>query len=107
VEAEAKCEEQEAENNDIDECMQASTHPGDSNEVDTSICEPQAHDDPIEGRVRINRREPNWILDYESCEGLSDEDTLNVMMTVTDTNPMSFEKAARSKKWRNAMMKEM
>ena len=87
--------------------MQAATHPGDSNRVDTSIGEPQAHDNPIEGRVRRNRREPNWMLDYESGEGLSDEDTLNVMMTVIDTDPLSFEEAARSKKWRNAMMKEM
>lgn len=107
LDVEAETEEEAAENNDIDHTMQAATHPGDSNRVDTSIDEPQAHDNPIEGRVRRNRREPNWMLDYESGEGLSDEDTLNVMMTVTDTDPLSFEAAARSKKWRNAMMKEM
>ncbi|RDX99787.1 Copia protein, partial [Mucuna pruriens] len=39
-------------------------------------------------------------------EGLSDDDGLNVMM-VTKDDPSSFEEAIKSKKWRDAMMKEM
>ncbi|KAJ1384738.1 Retrovirus-related Pol polyprotein from transposon TNT 1-94, partial [Sesbania bispinosa] len=38
------------------------------------------HEIPVEGRVRRNRREPIWMTDYESGEGLSDEDGLNAMM---------------------------
>jgi len=60
----------------------------------------------VEGWVRRNRREPVWMKDYERGEGLSDDNGLNVMM-VTEDDPISFEEAIKSEKWRNAMMKEM
>ena len=46
------------------------------------------------------------VKDYERGEGLSDDNGLNVMM-VTEDDPISFEEAIKSEKWRNAMMKEM
>ena len=46
------------------------------------------------------------MKDYERGEGLSDDNGLNVMM-VTEDDPISFEEAIKSEKWRNAMMKEM
>jgi len=47
-----------------------------------------------------------WMKDYERGEDLSDDNGLNVMMA-TEENPISFEEAVKSEKWRNAMMKEM
>ena len=61
---------------------------------------------PVEGRVRRKRTEPIWMKDYEKGEDFSDDNGLNVMM-VTEDDPVSFEEAVKSEKWRNAMLKEM
>lgn len=57
--------------------------------------------------VKRNRREPVWMADYEAGDGLSDEDGLNAMIMVIEDDPLSFEEAVNSKKWRDAMMAEI
>ena len=64
------------------------------------------YETPVEGRGKRSRTKPVWMKDYERGEGLSDDNGLNVMM-VTEDDPISFEEAVKSEKWRNAMMKEM
>ena len=77
--------------------------------VDISIginAPPNNYVTSVERRVRRNRRELVWMINYEKGEGLSDDADLNVMM-VTGDDPISFEEAIKSQKWRDAMMKEM
>ncbi|KAK9907798.1 hypothetical protein M0R45_000739 [Rubus argutus] len=54
-----------------------------------------------EGRVR---RQPLWMEDYVSGEGLSDqeEDVNNCIMFAT-ADPITFQEAVKSAKWREAM----
>ena len=46
------------------------------------------------------------MTDYEEGEGLSDDDNTNAML-VTEDDPVTFEEAVKSKKWRDAMVKKM
>jgi len=90
---------QETAEENVVECYAGTdTYPNDSHIINYNI--------PVEGRVRRNRTEPVWMKDYERGEDLSDDNGLNVMMA-TKENPISFEEAVKSEKWRNAMMKEM
>lgn len=56
--------------------------------------EPSSDDNElVEGRGMRVRREPIWMADYETREGLSDDENLNAMMTVTENDPTTFEEA--------------
>lgn len=57
-----------------------------------------------EGRVR---QPPIWMRDYVSGEGLSEEENEINMAVVTSTDPMHFEEAVKSSKWRMAMDSEI
>ena len=46
------------------------------------------------------------MVDYETGEGLFEDENLNAMM-VTENDPVSFEEAIKSKKWREAMSAEI
>ena len=74
----------------------------------TSSPSNESHDEnssgPVEGRVR---RVPSWMQDYETGEGLSEEEDLNAMMIHTEADPITFEEAVKSKKWRDAMNAEI
>ena len=74
----------------------------------TSSPSNKSHDEnssgPVEGRVR---RVPSWMQDYETGEGLSEEEDLNAMMIHTEADPITFEEAVKSKKWRDAMNAEI
>nr|KYP74877.1 Retrovirus-related Pol polyprotein from transposon TNT 1-94 [Cajanus cajan] len=61
---------------------------------------------PTKGRARRHRREPVWMTDYEKGEGLSYINNTSAML-VTETDPVTVEEAVKSKKWRDAMVKEM
>ncbi|KAL8096471.1 hypothetical protein AgCh_037437 [Apium graveolens] len=53
---------------------------------------------------RRNRRTPVWMQDYESGEGLSDEENLqNVALFIDNEDPINYEDAASSDKWRKAI----
>lgn len=56
-----------------------------------------------EGR---HRRRPGWMDDYESGEGLSQEDEANMVLFAT-ADPVHFEEAVKSQKWRVAMNDEI
>lgn len=56
---------------------------------------------PIQGR---NRRQPVWMNDYMTGAGLSDgEEVHNLVMFTSADDPVSFEEAVKSSKWREAM----
>ena len=58
---------------------------------------------PVQGRVR---RIPAYLQDYVSGEGLSDldlDEEINLMLFTASNNPISFEEAAKSPKWREVM----
>jgi hypothetical protein len=59
-----------------------------------------------EGRVR---RPPIWMQDYESGEGISEEEeeTQNLAMLTITSDPTTFEEAVKSEKWRIAMNNEI
>lgn len=59
---------------------------------------------PNEGRTR---RRPVWMEDYESGEGLSGEEDVANMVLFTSADPVYFEDAVKSEKWRAAMDSEM
>lgn len=55
-----------------------------------------------------NRRQPVWMRDYETDEGLSDEEEVhNLVMFTSAEDPVTFEEAAKSSKWREAMDMEI
>jgi hypothetical protein len=47
------------------------------------------------------------MQDYETGENLSEEEDLNAMIILTEDDPSIFEEAVKSKKWRDAMNKEI
>lgn len=47
------------------------------------------------------------MLDYETGEGLSEEENLNVMLMMTERDLVSFEEAMMSKNWRKTMKKKI
>ncbi|PRQ17740.1 putative RNA-directed DNA polymerase [Rosa chinensis] len=58
-----------------------------------------------EGRTRM---QPVWMQDYVSGEGLSEEEeTNNVVMFTSVTDPATFEEAFKSAKWKAAMDQEI
>lgn len=67
-----------------------------STSSDSSIEAASVH---VERRIR---RAPNYLQDYESGEGLS-EDEDNFAMFTSHDDPSSFEEAERDEKWRKAM----
>lgn len=73
-----------------------SNSPGNSS---TSPRNEQSSDDNelVERRGMRGRREPTWMTDYETGEGLSDDENLNAMMMVTENDPTTFEEAVKCK----------
>ena len=60
---------------------------------------------PAQGR---NRREPSWMQDYVSGEGLLEEDDIeNFVMFTALEDPACFKDAFKSLKWREAMKLEI
>ncbi|KAI5336037.1 hypothetical protein L3X38_026171 [Prunus dulcis] len=63
---------------------------------------------PCEARIK---RPPGWMRDYVSGEGLSEEDDVDVNLAhlalFIDADPISYEKVAKSKIWRQAMDAEI
>lgn len=57
--------------------------------------------------VGRNRRAPIWMRDYESGEGLSEDDNEALFALFATADPINFEEAVKSEKWRNAMDVEM
>ena len=62
----------------------------------------------LEKQDRI-RKPPSWLQDYTSGQELSDEEPGNSMFLTMlgDSDPMTYEEAAKSEKWRSVMDQEM
>lgn len=58
-------------------------------------------------RERRVRQPPVWTRDYVNGEGLSEEENELNMAMVASTDPLSFEEAVKSSKWRMTMDAEM
>lgn len=52
-----------------------------------------------------SRRAPTWMSEYTTREGLSEEE--ETMMVITEEDPVTYNEAAKEKKWRDAMAKEI
>lgn len=59
---------------------------------------------PNEGRIR---RPPAWLRDYESGNGLSEEEDTAYQALFVGNDPVSFGDAVKSMKWRKAMDAEI
>jgi len=59
-----------------------------------------------QGRIK---KPPVWMQDYSAGQGFSDEEAENSMFLALlgDSDPMTYEEAAKSKRWRSAMDQEM
>ena len=51
----------------------------------------------------MNRRPPIWMRDYETGEGISEEDNKAHLAMFATTDPIHFEDAVKSEKWRRAI----
>ena len=56
---------------------------------------------------RRSRHPPIWMRDYDSSEGLSDDDHQGNFALFVDDDPLSYMDAAQSAKWRCAMDSEI
>lgn len=57
---------------------------------------PDSYDnESVEERGMRGRREPIWMADYETGEGLFDDKNLSAMMMVTKNDPTTFEEAVK------------
>ncbi|KAB2605263.1 hypothetical protein D8674_004980 [Pyrus ussuriensis x Pyrus communis] len=61
-------------------------------------------DSPHEARTR---RPPTWMNDYESGQGLSEEEDFVNLALFIDSDPMFYEDAVKNEKWRAAMNVEI
>lgn len=59
------------------------------------------------GTSRRQRTKPGWMIEYESGEGLSDEDEANLALFSSMDDPTCFEEAVKEEKWNKAMESEM
>ena len=59
---------------------------------------------PSERRIR---RPPTWMRDYESGEGLSEEEDTTYQALFAGSDPVSYRDAVKSAKWRKAMDAEI
>jgi hypothetical protein len=59
-----------------------------------------------QGRIR---KPPVWMQDYSAGQGFSDEEAGNSMFLALlgDSDPMTYEEAAKSERWRSVMDQEM
>ena len=53
------------------------------------------------------RRTPAYLEDYTSGEGLSDNEVQNFALFISESDPLSYEQAVKSKKWREAINLEI
>lgn len=66
-----------------------------------------ADGEAINAGRRRNRQLPLWMKEYVSGEGLSEEENEVNMALVVSRDPVSFEEAVKSSKWRTAMNSEI
>ena len=52
---------------------------------------------------RRHRQQPVWMRDYDCGEGVSEEEEISTLAMFASADPIAFEEAVKSAKWRNAM----
>ena len=67
----------------------------------------QNRDNPSNSNAARNRRPPGWMSDYETGEGLSEEEHEVQLAMFAAIDPIYFEEAVKSEKWRTTMDIEM
>ncbi|RVW39030.1 Retrovirus-related Pol polyprotein from transposon TNT 1-94 [Vitis vinifera] len=75
--------------------------------VTTSDLLIQNRDNPSNSNAARNRRPPIWMSDYETGEELSEEEHEVQLAMFTAADPIYFDEAVKSEKWRTAMDVEM
>jgi hypothetical protein len=65
------------------------------------------HEEDVNLHTRRETITPSWMRDYVSGEGLSEEEIELNMAIVTSDDPLSYEEAVKSYKWREAMDAEI
>ena len=83
-----------------------SAEDADAGDASSPAAVTQNQQSSVQGR---ERRTPIWMRDYVSGAELEDEEEelANLMMCTASCDPMSFEEAAKSSKWREAMELEI
>ncbi|KAD5961638.1 hypothetical protein E3N88_13111 [Mikania micrantha] len=75
----------------------------------SSTSQQHQNDDETEAAVRTSKRSgkaPAWLNDYQSGEGLSDEE-VNLALFSSLGDPLNYEQAAKDEKWMQAMEAEI
>ncbi|XP_073263258.1 uncharacterized protein [Populus alba] len=65
------------------------------------------HEEDVNLHARRETITPSWMRDYVSGEGLLKEETELNIVIVTSADPLSYEEAMKSYKWREAMDAEI
>lgn len=82
-----------------------------SNEENEDVEQSEINTAPNEGTSNTTggrlRKTPTWMRDYESGEGLSEEEETTYMVTGDINDPLYFEDAVKEEKWKEAMDKEI
>ncbi|KAM7488108.1 hypothetical protein LguiB_025592 [Lonicera macranthoides] len=94
-----------AENGNEDENEAADFNDG--TEVDNSSSDGVTEDNSPTSNEGRNRRVPVWMRDYESGEGLAEEEDVANLAMFAAADPIIFEDAVKSEKWRKAMDSEI
>ncbi|KAI5316393.1 hypothetical protein L3X38_036100 [Prunus dulcis] len=84
----------------------------DSEETDHGVAQENSSHEEIDENSPHDartRRPPAWMKDYESGQGLSEEEESNIayLALSTDSDPIFFEDAVKNEKWRQAMNSEI
>ncbi|RVX12019.1 Retrovirus-related Pol polyprotein from transposon TNT 1-94 [Vitis vinifera] len=111
---EATVNEEESDSNldaDIEEDTEENNATATTTESDAAVTASdlliQNRDNPSNSNAARNRRPPAWTSDYETGEGLSEEEHEVQLAMFAAADPIYFEEAVKSEKWRTTMDVEM
>lgn len=94
---------EEDENADVEENVPSDGEESNESSFDTGS---EAAETSLRNMQR-SRRRPVWMDDYTSGGELSDEDTLAHFALLAGSDPISFDEAIKSSRWRKAMDAEI
>lgn len=94
-------------NQDLNEVDEAGSEE-DSEEIEENVPSHSGHavSGPSQSEPRV-RKASNWMKDYVSGEGLSEEENDVNFTLFAYADPLNFKEAVKSSKWRNAMDAEI
>jgi hypothetical protein len=93
--------------NEDEECLE-DEQTDQNEETDNSSPTELSEETPLSPNQGRSRRQPAWLKDYVTSKGLSDEDERHGLVMFTSAeDPVTFEEAYKSMKWREAMDMEI